>query len=415
MNRYRIVESVGHRTEPVHRYEDLEIHHPSANALGLRTGRPSDFEKKRSHERVEARFEEVRHTPDGRVLVKKDFILSQDGEGPVHVPSPVEGYVHYLRDKTCAVRIYDRPPSAPGARLLAQSLHMDPRTFGIPEGHHVDYGQPLGAMSDRGTPGSIHAHVEVEVGQFRRYVRDIDNGVIAPGHWPARNVDPPAASVTTEDMRGANTAGHRQAARTHRMEEARDVAALQSALNRVGARDAHGAPLAEDGKLGRHTREAVEQFQKDHGLPATGHAGSHTRAALDSAHGPRLSDRAHPHYSLFEKTLALVAAAEARQGMPMGQHTENLAGALVVQMKKDGMHDIDRVDLSEPPRFVRAVRAATGGHGSTEQFSLTLDTRIASKQSLHASSDMLAQSAAQIVTSVEVASQSKRPIHSLGR
>ena len=415
MNRYRIVESVGHRTEPVHRYEDLEIHHPSANALGLKTGRPSDFEEKRGHERVDGRFEEVRHTPDGRVLVKKDFILSQDGEGPVYVPSPVDGYVHYLRDKTCAVRIYDRPPSVPGARLLAQSLHMDPRTFGVPEGHHVAYGQPLGAMSDRGTPGSIHAHVEVEVGQFRRYVRDIDRGVIAPGHWPTRNVGAPAASVAAQNVQSANAAGTHPAVHTHRMGEPRDVKALQSALNRVGARDAHGAPLVEDGKFGRHTREALEQFQKDHGLPATGHAGLHTRTALGSAHGPRLSDHTHPDYGLFEKTLALVAAAEARQGMPMGQHTENVAGALVVQMKKDGLHDIDRVDLSEPPRFIRAVHVPTGGRGAPEQFSLPLDTRIASMQSLHASSDMLAQPSAPAPTSVEVQSPSKRPVHSLGR
>ena len=29
MSKYRIVESVGSRVEPVHSYEDLEIHHPS--------------------------------------------------------------------------------------------------------------------------------------------------------------------------------------------------------------------------------------------------------------------------------------------------------------------------------------------------------------------------------------------------
>jgi hypothetical protein len=207
MDRYRIIESVGRRTQPVHSYEDLEIHHPSANRKGVASGRLEDFEnpRKRSYARVDGDFEEVRNERDGRVLVKKDFILTREGAGPVHVPSPVAGYVHYLRDRTAAVRIYDRPSSEPGAKLLAQSLHMDPDSFRIPEGGRVAYGQPLGRMSDSGTPGSVHAHVEVEADQFRRYIRDIDSGAIAPGRWPGQDCTAPEQQADARRPSGERT------------------------------------------------------------------------------------------------------------------------------------------------------------------------------------------------------------------
>lgn len=394
MNRYRIVESVGHRTEAVHRYEDLEIHHPSANARGLQTGRPEDFEKKRLHERVEGTFEEVRHTSDGRTLVKKDFILAQDVPGPVRVPAPVDGHVHYLHDATRAVRFYDRPSSQPGARLLAQSLHMDPRSFSIPEGGLVAYGQPVGTMSDSGTPGSVHAHVEVEADQFRRYIRDIDNGAIAPGRWPGMH-EAPAESVGTHAApsqprasAGPHSAAHARAGHAIQQRDPDErTRRLQHTLNALGARDESGHPLVEDGRFGRHTREAVDRFQADHGVPVTGHVGPLTRQALESSHGLRISDIHHPDYRLFEKALGLVAAEESRKGIPMGTHTENLAAALVVQIRRDGLDGIDRVDIGNPPRFARAMQLTHDGH---ERFSMPIETKAASNQSLHASSDMLA-------------------------
>src|SRR5688572_29995117 len=178
MARYKIVESVGKRLEAVHSYEELEIHHPSRNSVGLKTGRAQDFESGRMHRKVEGVFEEIRPQGDGRVLVKKDFILSHDGRVPVAIPSPVDGYVHYLHDKTATMRVYDRPYRESGAKLLAQVLHMSPESFHLQEGERIAYGQPMGVMSDTGTPRVVHAHVEAEPNQFRKYIRDIDSGVI---------------------------------------------------------------------------------------------------------------------------------------------------------------------------------------------------------------------------------------------
>ncbi len=55
----------------------------------------------------------------------------------------------------------------------------------------------------------------------------------------------------------------------------RGVAALQSALNRFGAK------ITVDGSYGRETKRAVIAFQQAHGLHPDGIAGPHTWAALD--------------------------------------------------------------------------------------------------------------------------------------
>ncbi len=258
MSRYRITESVGSRVENVDTFRDLEKHHPSS-------GRESG----RNYETIDGELEEVRRTSDGRTLIKKDFILSQDSPGPVYVPSPAAGYVHYLGDATNAVRIYDRPFGEPGARLLAQSLHME-RGNSPPEGARVEYGQRLGQMGDTGSPGSFHAHVEMESAQFQRYVADITSGVITPDSYPARDNDGPAAVSALAD--GVLKDGDRGS----------EVTALQQQLNQQGFRDAQGRVLATDGDFGQRTEQAVQALQRARGLEADGVVGRDTTAALRS-------------------------------------------------------------------------------------------------------------------------------------
>ncbi|KAF1716007.1 hypothetical protein CSC74_12630 [Pseudoxanthomonas yeongjuensis] len=258
MSRYRITESVGSRVEDVGSFRDLEKHHPSS-------GRESG----RNYETIDGELEEVRRTSDGRTLVKKDFILSQDSPGPVYVPSPAAGYIHYLGDATNAVRIYDRPFGEPGARLLAQSLHME-RGNSPPEGARVEYGQRLGQMGDTGSPGSFHAHVEMEPAQFRRYVADITSGVITPDSYPTRGSDGPVPVSVSALADGVLKEGDRGP----------EVTALQQQLNQQGFRDAQGRVLATDGDFGRSTEQAVQALQRARGLEADGVVGRDTTAAL---------------------------------------------------------------------------------------------------------------------------------------
>lgn len=243
--RYRISESVDRHggREDVHSFEDLEKHHPSA-------GR----EDGRDYEVIGGKLEEVRHLSDGRTFIKKDFILSQDTPGPVNIPSPVAGYVHRLNDGTNTVQIYDRPFGEAGAVRLGQVLHMAHGST-LPEGARVEYGQPLGRMGDVGSPGSIHAHVEVERGQFQNYVRDIDNGTIQPG-----TISPMRDGVLRRGEQGA------------------EVTQLQEALNR------NGAQLPTNGVYGPQTEAAVSAYQRSKGLePVDGIAGPRTLQSLGIA------------------------------------------------------------------------------------------------------------------------------------
>ncbi|ALN80549.1 peptidoglycan-binding domain-containing protein [Lysobacter antibioticus] len=372
MSRYRITESVGRRVEHVHSYDDLDIHHPSRNARGLQTGRDADFEHGREHARVDGEFEEIRRTNDGRTLVKKDFILSQDSPGRVQIPAPVEGYVHYLpNDPTAALRIYDRPHDQPGAKLVGQVLHMDPHSFKLKEGAHVQYGQPLGAMSDTGTPGSVHAHVEVEADQFKRYIHDIDRGVITPDRYPAKNgqtAEAPARETPARED-GHREAGHREATPRpasrgaaadgviREGEHGRDVRLLQEQLNKLGYRDGHGHALKSDGDFGDRTREAVKAFQHAHGLKDDGIAGPKTLDALKKAgEAPLLSNPAHPDNGIFRQAVAGLEKLGPNGGFGNREQMERAAAALTYEAKVSGLTEIDHVTRSANGNGLFAVQ-----------------------------------------------------------
>lgn len=192
------------------------------------------------------------------------------------------------------------------------------------------------------------------------------------------------------------------------------VQADQRSLNALGARDARGLPLVEDGIPGHRTREAVTTFQQDHGLPATGRVGAETRQMLERVHGLRITDTAHPDYPLFERTLGLLQAAEAAKGIPSGPHSANVAAALVVRMREDGLTRVDRVEIGEPPRYARAVQASAAGIREHELVA-TVDVRAASTQSLHRSSDLLADLPARDLSIVDQPARSHAHAPALSR
>ncbi len=390
MSRYRIVESVGNRTQDVHSYEDLEIHHPSANRNGLRTGRLEDFERDRNgnlrpHARVDGDWEEVRTTNDGRTLVKKDLVLSQDTPGPVHVPSPVSGYLRYNQAYGTA-EFYDGPGR--DAKLLGKVLHMRPETFAHLDGKFVQYGQPLGVQWEAGRDGrahakdgiGVHAHIELEPEQFRRYIRDIDRGVITPDTYPGKG-----QSQGTPTQAGAGRNDGEAPAQRPTPQAPRDAMAdgvlkqgengpavreLQETLNRLGLRDAQGKPLEVDGRFGQHTREAVEAFQRNHGLDPDGKAGPLTLgllktgqpaqdAALDTrglkperegpppflperAQGPLISDAAHPDNALFRQAYEGLGKL-GPGGYLSERERENAAASLAYEARLSGVQEINHV------------------------------------------------------------------------
>ncbi len=332
MPRYTITESVGSSVLPVHSYEDLHKHHPSA-------GRQPN----REYGTIHGEFEEIRHT-DGRTFVKKDFILSQDGRGPVEIPAPVSGYAHFLHDDYNTVQIYDKPYGTPGAKREGQVLHMVRGSSPFGEGTHVSYGQPLGEMGQTGSPGSIHAHVELEVGQFQRYIRDINDGAIRPGVATRGVGADHSAAVGGDTLANGN---HGPA-----------VTELQRHLATLGYADAQVQPLKPDGAFGPATQHAVEAFQRDHRLTVDGKVGPQTQGALEQAlktqpaqaatpSGVLLSDPKNPDHALYEQALAQVKHIDEQMGRPSDEHTRRLAAAAVPAAKAHGLTRIDAIALSD--------------------------------------------------------------------
>ncbi|WP_372362071.1 peptidoglycan-binding protein [Xanthomonas sp. NCPPB 1325] len=127
------------------------------------------------------------------------------------------------------------------------------------------------------------------------------------------------------------------------------VQSLQQDLNRLGVRDAQGNRLAEDGRFGDNTREAVMAFQKQHGLQQDGIVGRNTQAALSAvpAHtqaparqapvaaptGPSLTDASHPDHALHNAI---------RSRLP-SMISNDAAAHVTLQAKQNGIDSADKL------------------------------------------------------------------------
>lgn len=185
------------------------------------------------------------------------------------------------------------------------------------------------------------------------------------------------------------------AARSHAMadgaltsgESSPEVRALQTALDRLGYTDAANRPVARDGHFGRHTLEALQAFQRDHGLNGKGVDGPRTQRALHEAGAALVTSPTHPHHALFEQTLRKVEEAERARGIALGPHSERIAAALTTELVREGITRIDRVEFNRDGSLVRAVQAGAmrdepGLNRSTDPIS----TRQASVQTVAESS-----------------------------
>ncbi|MCL1529097.1 peptidoglycan-binding protein [Xanthomonas nasturtii] len=128
-----------------------------------------------------------------------------------------------------------------------------------------------------------------------------------------------------------------------------DVRSIQQDLNRLGVRDAQGNRLAEDGRFGDNTREAVLAFQKQHGLQQDGIVGRNTQAALSAAQaqtqvpardtqiaaptGPSLTDASHPDHALH---------SAIRSRLPSMISNETAAN-VTLQAKQNGIDSADKL------------------------------------------------------------------------
>ncbi|MFC5740012.1 XVIPCD domain-containing protein [Dyella tabacisoli] len=176
---------------------------------------------------------------------------------------------------------------------------------------------------------------------------------------------------------------------------------LQQMLNQHGYHDAAGHPLKADGDYGARTKQAVEAFQREQHLKVDGVAGPATMHRLEALtqhagtkpeqSAPRLDQASHPDNAMYKQALTAVHQLDAQHQRTPDQHSNNLAAALVVAARRDGMTQINHVVLNDDASRAYAVQ---GDLNSPHKRIADVATRQATATSVEQSSQALQQAAA---------------------
>lgn len=251
--------------------------------------------------------------------------------------------------------------------------------------------EPNGYWDGKGTTivGALRAKPEFQVraplhGTSRSDERD---DVPKPAAQKPSATTPASKATVRDDRDGAWELG----------EQGPGIVELQRRLNRLGYTDAKGRALAEDGVYGKNTRDAVVDFQRDHGLQGLGMGGPRTARALDEAEAKLVSSATHPQNAMYRQVLEQVHALEKARGIVPGEHSAKLAAALTVEAVREGLTKVDRVELGTQGALARAVQVSPvsdepGLNRSTDGIS----TEQAMRQSLRESSEQITQVVANV-------------------
>lgn len=282
------------------------------------------------------------------------------------VHAPIDGTVTFSGGQYGTVKIRDAQGNS------HEILHLDTRS--VKEGQVVRAGDPIGTMGGRGPEGA---------GQYAQHV-----------HYQMR--DPGGRTLNPETWwnQGRQVGGGGQPSRAggtlRHGDHGEEVRGLQQQLNRLGARDAQGRPLGEDGRYGDNTREAVRALQQQHGLKQDGVVGPETRKLLQppaQQHGPGLEDAAHRYHpvyqairnqspaSLSNDAVAHVTAQAVHAGI---DSPDKLRGVTVQDQRVHVLGSVPgfrtSVDLSQPvppaqesASQLLAARAATQPHDQEQR------------------------------------------------
>ncbi|PJL08961.1 peptidoglycan-binding protein [Stenotrophomonas maltophilia] len=385
-------------------YRELKIHHPNTNAEAVRTGdaRKAD----RQSGMVEGEMENIRTREDKNdiPLVRKDLILTDRlGSRDVMIPNPVAGYAQFNKDATNSISLYSHPAGDPRRELVGQVLHGAAGTSPYKNGDFVEYGAPLIQQSNAGSK-PVHAHIEVEPAQFRRYLGDMLNDRITLG-GKVHAQGPEAAQAARATQQAPMADGM-----LVKGERGDEVKALQGKLAALGYTAADGKALGTDGIFGKDTLAAVKQFEANNGLEQDGKAGRQTLARLDdpaavkagaqtaaaparaeptAPAAPSMRDPSHAENPRFNQALEKLQELQ-RQRVQAGlcplfanaQETERAAGQLAYESKVAGMRQIDHVVARPDGSGLFAVQGNVGDPAAQRTF---VDSRQAVSQSVEAS------------------------------
>ncbi|WP_312316026.1 peptidoglycan-binding domain-containing protein [Stenotrophomonas sp.] len=371
--------TIAHGTSGEDAYRELQIHHPGRNRDAVSSGNATLAD--RPSEMVEGELETTRWDGDrnGIPLVHKDLILTdQDNRRDVMIPNPVAGYVEVKNNAWNSISIYSHPAGHPDRELLGQVLHGERGSSPYKTGDYVEYGAPLIKQSDAGSPGAVHAHIELEPEQFRKYLGDMLNDRITlDKNVPVR--DAMSDGVLTKTERGD------------------EVKAMQEKLAALGYQGKDGKPLSTTGYFGDDTFAAVQKFQREHGLKDDGKAGDNTLTALKDAVAekaqapkePSMRDATHADNGRFNQAVDKLQGLEqqrAEAGLPKlyadKEQLDRVAGQLVASTKAAGLQQIDAVLARTDGTGVIAVQG-TVGHAASRR--VLVDHNEAATQSVEAS------------------------------
>lgn len=256
--------------------------------------------------------------------------------------SPIAGEVTFVGGQYGTIKIRDAEGNS------HEILHTQSQSVKV--GQHVDAGDEIGRMGGRGPDGAAqyaqHVHYQM---------KDAHGRPVNPeDFWRDR----PAPSVGS--YAGGDAPGHQARPQVLRDgSKGHDVQALQEQLNTLGIRDAHGRALTPDGRYGEHTREAVENFQRAHGLKPDGIVGPRTAEALQHQQArdvPRLDSPAHPGHEIYKQAREGVHRLDAQHQRTPDDGSDRLAASLTVAAHQGGLHRIDRVELSADANRVYAMQ-----------------------------------------------------------
>ncbi|KRB11210.1 peptidoglycan-binding protein [Lysobacter sp. Root690] len=279
--------------------------------------------------------------------------------------------------------------------------------------------------------GANHASISLQqsadaLNQMRtEYKANIDKGMKPDDAWKATTGDDPnrtlPASITTP---GSSQRAPRDAMADGVLkpdERGPAVTSLQEQLNKAGFRDAQGNELKPDGHYGKHTKEAVEAFQRANNLEVDGKAGPKTLEALKNAQpaGPQaeqpattkpgevqLSNPAHPDNAMYKQAVAGLEKLGPQAGFKDHAALERAAGTMTYEARVSGMTKIDHVVPNASGTGLFAVQGELRDPASQR---VVVDKAQASSQSIEQSTQQLKQDAPTQNQTQEPAQERQQP------
>jgi putative chitinase len=199
------------------------------------------------------------------------------------------------------------------------------------------------------------------------------------------------------------------------------VGALQAKLGTLGYyNDLAGQPRSPDHTFGPQTAEGVRALQRDHHLEQDGVVGPATHRAIDEsiqtravseARGSlRLDDTAHPDHAFFSQACSHVYRLDQELGRAPDQMSNNLACALTVQARTDGLQRIDQVALSTDGSRLWAVQIPPGRTDHLFDIQTSIPT-----DAVHTSVEQSSAQWPQAMQQYEALQQQPSPSHALAQ